>query len=144
MNYFPTVFASEFEDHMFAHMLENQDDAELMSLATGQSLSASNDMFTQQQQAQQGCLNDSLLAQLTQQELDSALNNDVHLHDDWILSQEMEKEQLRLKEEEEFKKLQVNKLNDWSICFNQLYDAVAERRFRNSISYFISQAVVYQ
>ncbi len=119
---------------MFAHMLENQDDAELMSLATGQSLSASNDMFTQQQHAQQGCLNDSLLAQLTQQELDSALNNDVHLHDDWILSQEMEKEQLRLKEEEEFKKLQVNKLKmtcQYVSIITELQGARAETGFRN-------------
>ena len=95
---------------MFAHMLEDQDDAELMSLATGQPLSTSSGIVSkqnQQQGSQQGCLNDSLLAQLTQQELDSALDTDVHLHDDWLLAQDLDKEQQRLKEEGEFKKLQV-------------------------------------
>ena len=97
---------------MFAHMLEDQNDTELMSLATGQSLSTSSNMFAQQHQqhpqTQQACLDDSLLAQLTQQELDSALDTDVALHDDWTLGQEMEKEKQRLREEEEFKKLQVS------------------------------------
>lgn len=105
------VFSSEWDDHMFAHMLGDQDDAELMSLATGQPLSTSSGIVSQQKQqqgTQQGCLNDSLLAQLTQQELDSALDTDVHLHDDWLLAHDHDKEQQRLKEEGEFKKLQVN------------------------------------
>ena len=104
------VFASEWDDHMFAHMLEDQDDAELMSLATGQSLSVSSGLVSQEYhhpQQNQDTLNDSLLAQLTQQELDSALETDVQLHEDWFLAHDLEKEQQRLKEEQEFKKLQV-------------------------------------
>eukprot|EP00795_Rhopilema_esculentum_P017399 gene17399-8999_t len=100
------VFASEWDDHMFAHMLEDQDDAELMSLATGQSLSVSNGILSQQMQ-QQSCLNDNLLAQLSQQELDSALETDLQLHEDWLSAHDIEKEQQRLREEEEFKKLQT-------------------------------------
>eukprot|EP00794_Sanderia_malayensis_P000378 gene378-1011_t len=102
----------EYDDHMFAHMLETQDDAELMSLATGQPLSTTaSNLYMQnhqmhQNQSPQACLNDSLLAQLTQQELDSALNNDLQLHEDWMLGHDIEKEQQKLKEEEEFKKLQ--------------------------------------
>ena len=91
-------------------MLEDQDDAELMSLATGQSLSLSSGLVSQQyhqQQQHQETLNDSLLAQLTQQELDSALETDVQLHDDWLLAHDLEKEQQKLKEEQEFRKLQV-------------------------------------
>lgn len=112
------VFASEWDDHMFAHMLEDQDDAELMSLATGQSLSVSNGMLSQQyhchhqqQQQQQDSMNDNLLAQLTQQEMDSALETDMQLHEDWLLAHDLEKQQQGLKEEEEFKKLQVELLN---------------------------------
>jgi len=103
------VFASEWDDHTFAHMLEDQDDAELMSLATGQSLSLSSGLVSHQyhqQQQHQETLNDSLLAQLTQQELDSALETDVQLHDDWLLTHDLEKEQQKLKEEQEFRKLQ--------------------------------------
>lgn len=101
------VFVSEWDDHLFAHMLEEQDDAELMSLATGQSLSASDNMLSQQyHHQQQGSLNDSLLAQLTQQELDSALETDSQLREDWLLAQDFDMEQQRLKEEDDFKKLQ--------------------------------------
>ena len=117
------MYASEWDDHMFAHMLENQDDAELMSLATGQSLSVSNGLVTQQyNQQQQETLNDSLLAQLTQQELDSALESDVQLHDDWLAAHDLGKEQQRLKEEEEFKKLQVrDTFNDLNISNNAIH-----------------------
>lgn len=100
------VFASEWDDHMFAHMLEDQDDAELMSLATGQSLSVSSGLVSQEYHHQQQN-HDSLLAQITQQELDSALETDVQLHEDWFLAHDLEKEQQRLKEEQEFRKLQV-------------------------------------
>ena len=87
---------------MFAHMLEDQDDTELMSLATGQPLVSSSGI-PHQHHSSGNCLDDSLLAQLTQQDLDSEFG----LHDDWLLAQEVEKEQQRLREEEEFKKLQV-------------------------------------
>ena len=96
---------------MFAHMLEDQDDAELMSLATGQSLSVSNGLVSQQCQnplPNQDTMDDSLLAQLTQQELDCALETDVQLHGDWFLAQSLEHEEQRLKEEQEFRKLQVS------------------------------------
>ena len=98
-------------------MLEEQDDAELMSLATGQSLSASDNMLSQQyHHQQQGSLNDSLLAQLTQQELDSALETDSQLREDWLLAQDFDMEQQRLKEEDDFKKLQVRTFSFLSKC----------------------------
>ena len=67
----------------------------------------SNSLLSQQMQ-QQSCFNDSLLAQLSQHELDSALETDLQLHEDWLSAHDIEKEQQRLREEEEFKKLQVS------------------------------------